>query len=78
MLREEILICDTSSSLQVGFFVAGPGGVLGASARSLVGFAGHAKDAALVAAVAGLVNGSGRPVETAVCHIRISSLHNHQ
>ena len=41
----------------VGFFIAGPGGVLGASARGLVGYAGHADDKALVASVAGLVNG---------------------
>ena len=33
--------------------------MLGASARNLVGFAGRAKEVALVAAVAGLVNGSG-------------------
>jgi len=45
--------------LTIGFFVAGPGGVLGASARGLVGYAGRAKEGALVAAVAGLVNGSG-------------------
>jgi len=42
----------------VGFFIAGPGGVLGASAKNLVGFAGRGKEAALVAAVSGLVNGS--------------------
>eukprot|EP00962_Isochrysis_galbana_P017438 scaffold5016_cov118-Isochrysis_galbana.AAC.9 len=42
----------------VGFFIAGPGGVLGASAKNLVGFAGRAKEAALVAAVSGLVNGA--------------------
>lgn len=41
----------------IGFFIAGPGGVLGASARGLVGFAGLASDAALVSSVAGLVNG---------------------
>ena len=45
--------------ISIGFFIAGPGGILGASARNLVGFAGQAKDAALVAAVSGLVNGSG-------------------
>ena len=45
--------------LLIGFFIAGPGGVLGASARNLVGFAGQASDVALVAAVSGLVNGSG-------------------
>ena len=45
--------------ISIGFFIAGPGGILGASARNLVGFAGLAKDAALVAAVSGLVNGSG-------------------
>jgi len=45
--------------LAVGFFVAGPGGVLGSSARGLVGFAGRAKEGALIAAVAGLVNGTG-------------------
>jgi hypothetical protein len=27
----------------VGFFIAGPGGVLGASAKNLVSFAGRAK-----------------------------------
>lgn len=41
----------------IGLFIAGPGGVLGASARSLVGYAGHAHDAALIASVAGIVNG---------------------
>jgi sugar phosphate permease len=45
--------------ISIGFFIAGPGGILGASARNLVSFAGLAKDAALVAAVSGLVNGSG-------------------
>ena len=45
--------------LLIGFFVAGPGGVLGASARGLVNYAGRAKEGALIAAVAGLVNGSG-------------------
>lgn len=41
----------------IGFFIAGPGGVLGASARGLVGYAGLAADAALISSVAGLVNG---------------------
>jgi sugar phosphate permease len=41
----------------VGFFIAGPGGVLGASARGLVGYAGLDSDKSLVASVAGLVNG---------------------
>ena len=41
----------------IGFFIAGPGGVLGASARGLVGYAGHGDDKELVASVAGLVNG---------------------
>jgi sugar phosphate permease len=41
----------------VGFFITGPGGVLGASARGLVGYAGLDSDKPLVASVANLVNG---------------------
>ena len=41
----------------IGFFIAGPGGVLGAAARGLVGYAGYGKDAALISATAGKLNG---------------------
>jgi len=52
-------VVHVAAILMIGFFVAGPGGVLGASARSLVGYAGHSSDGELIASVAGLVNGSG-------------------